>query len=148
MSGFTFPTGFLTAVLQTSARANGVGWLINQSVNMKVMTSQQVCLFVQQVSVDTLGWEFSVSTVDDKLITQAPKDGVMVRGLFLEGAGWDKKESQLIEAAPMQLSCSMPSIHFKPTEAKKRKGKGSRGQSLLHLTFMSLLPLTPFYSFS
>lgn len=102
MSGFTFPTGFLTAVLQTSARANGV-------------------------SVDTLGWEFSVSTVDDKLITQAPKDGVMVRGLYLEGAGWDKKESQLIEAAPMQLSCSMPSIHFKPTESKKRKGKGSRG---------------------
>ena len=31
MSGFTFPTGFLTAVLQSSARANNVGfeWFIS-----------------------------------------------------------------------------------------------------------------------
>lgn len=48
LSGFTFPTGFLTAVLQTSARQNNI-------------------------SVDTLSWEFTVSTVDDSNITQYPK---------------------------------------------------------------------------
>ena len=48
LSGFTFPTGFLTAVLQTSARLNSV-------------------------SVDTLSWEFSVMTVDDSNITGPPK---------------------------------------------------------------------------
>lgn len=48
MSGFTFPTGFLTAVLQTCARQNNV-------------------------SVDSLSWEFVVSTVDDSNITQQPK---------------------------------------------------------------------------
>lgn len=48
LSGFTFPTGFLTAVLQTSARQNNI-------------------------SVDTLSWEFTVSTVDDSNITQQPK---------------------------------------------------------------------------
>ena len=48
LSGFTFPTGFLTAVLQTSARRNNV-------------------------SVDLLSWEFTVLTVDDSNLTGAPK---------------------------------------------------------------------------
>ena len=54
MSGFTFPTGFLTAVLQTAARQNNV-------------------------SVDSLSWEFVVSTVDDSNITTQPK----VRSFFI-----------------------------------------------------------------
>ncbi|KAL8578353.1 Dynein heavy chain 2, axonemal [Nucella lapillus] len=99
MSAFTFPTGFLTAVLQTSARQNSV-------------------------SVDSLSWEFTVLTVDDTNITGPPKDGVYIKGLYLQGAGWDKKNSVLIEADPMQLVCAMPSIHFKPTEAKKKGSKG------------------------
>ncbi|PVD19154.1 hypothetical protein C0Q70_21718 [Pomacea canaliculata] len=99
MSGFTFPTGFLTAVLQTSARQNSV-------------------------SVDSLSWEFTVLTVDDSNITGPPKDGVYIKGLYLQGAGWDKKNSVLVEANPMQLVCPMPSIHFKPTEARKKSSKG------------------------
>eukprot|EP00105_Crassostrea_gigas_P030225 XP_011452458.1 PREDICTED: dynein heavy chain 2, axonemal-like [Crassostrea gigas] len=99
MSGFTFPTGFLTAVLQTSARMNSV-------------------------SVDSLSWEFSVMTVDDSNITGPPKDGVYIKGLFLQGAGWEKKNSILVEANPMQLVCLMPTIHFKPVENKKKVAKG------------------------
>ena len=52
------------------------------------------------------------------------QDGVWIRGLFLEGAGWDKKNACLIEAEPMQLVSSMPTIHFKPVENKKKSGKG------------------------
>lgn len=48
MSAFTFPTGFLTAVLQASARQNAV-------------------------PVDSLSWEFTVFTVDDSNIQQAPQ---------------------------------------------------------------------------
>ena len=59
MSGFTFPTGFLTAVLQTCARQNNI-------------------------SVDSLSWEFVVSTVDDSNITQQPKVNLVSLG---EGAG-------------------------------------------------------------
>uniref|UniRef100_A0A8C1Q525 Dynein, axonemal, heavy chain 2 n=1 Tax=Cyprinus carpio TaxID=7962 RepID=A0A8C1Q525_CYPCA len=92
LSGFTFPTGFLTAVLQSSARQNNV-------------------------SIDTLSWEFIVSTMDDKNLHSPPKDGVFIQGLYLEGAGWDKKASCLVEAEPMQLFCPMPSIHFKPVES-------------------------------
>ncbi|XP_074657783.1 dynein axonemal heavy chain 2-like [Tubulanus polymorphus] len=99
MAAFTFPTGFLTAVLQTSARFNNV-------------------------SVDSLSWEFTVMTVDDSNITGPPKDGVLVKNLFLQGAGWDKKNQCLIEAEPMQLVCPIPTIHFKPVESKRRAGRG------------------------
>ena len=60
MSGFTFPTGFLTAVLQTCARQNNI-------------------------SVDSLSWEFVVSTVDDSNITQQPKVNLVSWG----GGGGD-----------------------------------------------------------
>lgn len=99
LSGFTFPTGFLTAVLQTCARQNNV-------------------------SVDSLSWDFIVSTVDDGNITQQPKDGVWVKGLYLEGAGWEKRSACLIEAEPMQLVCTLPTVHFKPVENRKKAGKG------------------------
>ncbi|XP_056602033.1 dynein axonemal heavy chain 2 isoform X3 [Triplophysa dalaica] len=98
LSGFTFPTGFLTAVLQISARQHNV-------------------------SVDNLSWEFTVTTVDDNNLLLPPKDGVLIQGLYLEGAGWDKKASCLVEAEPMQLGCPMPTIHFKPVESRKRVAK-------------------------
>ncbi|XP_048885226.1 dynein axonemal heavy chain 2 [Brienomyrus brachyistius] len=98
LSGFTFPTGFLTAVLQASARQNNV-------------------------SVDTLSWEFTVSTVDDNNLLFPPKDGVFIRGLFLEGAGWDKKHCCLVEPEPMRLVCTVPTIHFKPVENRKKTSK-------------------------
>lgn len=98
-SAFTFPTGFLTAVLQMAARNNGV-------------------------SIDTLAWEFPVMTLDDVNIVEQPKDGVYVRGLYLEGAGWDRKNAMLVEPQPMELVCAMPTIHFKPVDSKKVAKKG------------------------
>ncbi|CAF0978027.1 unnamed protein product [Adineta ricciae] len=94
MSGFSFPTGFLTAVMQTTARAT-------------------------KISIDRLIWDFEVMKVEDNYL-QTPKDGVYVKGLFLEGAGWDKKNACLIEAEPMRLEVSMPTILFRPTENKKK----------------------------
>ena len=47
-----------------------------------------------------------------------------IKGLYLEGAAWDKKGSHLIEPEPMQLVCPMPTIHFKPVEGKKKSGRG------------------------
>ncbi|KAK1890151.1 Dynein heavy chain 2 axonemal, partial [Dissostichus eleginoides] len=99
LSAFTFPNGFLTAVLQSSARQHNI-------------------------SVDTLSWEFIVSTVDNSNLLYPPKDGVFIRGLFLEGAGWDKRNSCLVEAEPMQMVCPIPTIHFKPVENRKKAAKG------------------------
>lgn len=59
LGGFTYPTGFLTAVLQTTARRNSI-------------------------PIDTLSFEYSVVNVE---VTQPPREGVYIRGMFLEG-GW------------------------------------------------------------
>lgn len=67
LSGFTYPTGFLTAVLQTTARKNSI-------------------------PIDTLSFEFSVLHVDPSELGAAPKEGSYMHGMFLEGAGWDFEE--------------------------------------------------------
>uniref|UniRef100_A0A3B4XCN1 Dynein axonemal heavy chain 2 n=1 Tax=Seriola lalandi dorsalis TaxID=1841481 RepID=A0A3B4XCN1_SERLL len=122
LSGFTFPNGFLTAVLQSYARQHNI-------------------------SVDTLSWEFIVSTVDDSNLLYPPKDGVFIRGLYLEGAGWDKRNSCLLEAEPMQMVCPIPTIHFKPVENRKKMGKSELIQTFF-LEFPHCIPLTVFPSSS
>jgi len=100
LSGFTYPTGFLTAVLQTSARTNGV-------------------------PIDALSWEFPVlqhSQVDQ--ITAHPKEGVYVSGLFVEGACWNFSGGFFEEPRPMELVSMMPIVHFKPVEGKRKSTKG------------------------
>jgi dynein heavy chain len=100
LPGFTYPTGFLTAILQTSARRNGV-------------------------AIDQLGWEFPLLNHNDKgSISVPPKEGVYVCGLFLEGACWNFETGCLEEPKPMELIALMPIVHFKPVEGKKKSLKG------------------------
>ena len=54
---------------------------------------------------------------------------MFIRGLYLEGAGWDKRNACLVEAEPMQLVCPLPTVHFKPVENKKKAGKGEFSKS-------------------
>ncbi|XP_066581151.1 dynein axonemal heavy chain 2 [Prorops nasuta] len=99
LAAFTFPTAFLTAVLQLSAR-------------------------IWTISIDSLSWQFTVFTIDESTINEPPEEGVYVRSTFLEGAGWNMKSAMLIEPAPMQLITPMPVIYFKPVEQAKKKIKG------------------------
>lgn len=56
-----------------------------------------------------------------------------IRGLYLEGAGWDIKNACLIEADPMELVCAIPAIHFKPVENKRKTNKGKNRCALINL---------------
>jgi len=55
-----------------------------------------------------------------------------VKGLYLQGAGWDMKSAFLVEAEPMQLVCPIPTIHFKPVETKRRSQRGTDRQTDIH----------------
>jgi dynein heavy chain, axonemal len=99
-TGFTYPTGFLTALMQTCARKTGE-------------------------AIDSLSWEFVIVPQDPASITQYPKDGAYMHGLFLEGARWDYEHGHLTEPHPMELFSDMPIIHFKPTLAKKKIPRGT-----------------------
>lgn len=63
-----------------------------------------------------------------------------MRGLYLEGAGWDKKNSCLVEAEPMQMSCPIPTIHFKPVENRKKMGKSELFGTITLTVFPSSSP--------
>jgi dynein heavy chain len=101
IGAFTFPTGFLTAVLQRTARKNNI-------------------------PIDMLSWEYTVLQLDEEgRLPPAPKEGVYVKGIYLEGASWDRKNNCLREPSPMELISTIPPIHFKPVDGKKKLGKGN-----------------------
>eukprot|EP01105_Mastigella_eilhardi_P001895 TRINITY_DN122_c1_g4_i2.p1 TRINITY_DN122_c1_g4~~TRINITY_DN122_c1_g4_i2.p1 ORF type:complete len:4382 (+),score=1298.66 TRINITY_DN122_c1_g4_i2:875-14020(+) len=95
LGGFTFPTGFLTAILQRAARKNNV-------------------------SIDTLTWEFTPMKEQEQEITAEPAEGAYIRGLILEGASWDVVVQSLKEPAPLELDCQMPIMYFKPVDVKRK----------------------------
>jgi dynein heavy chain len=75
------------------------------------------------VSIDSLSYENPVTVSGDKTsILGAPKDGVYVSGISLEGATWNFTGGYLEESRPMELISAMPIIHFKPVEGKRRTG--------------------------
>lgn len=49
---------------------------------------------------------------------QAPKEGVYIKGMFLEGAGWDFENGCLTEPEPMELIVPMPIMHFRPVSGR------------------------------
>jgi len=65
-----------------------------------------------------------VNKTEDKYLSDID-DGVYVTGLYLEGAGWDRKQGTLCEAQSMELVSLMPTIHFKPVEHKKKLTRGN-----------------------
>jgi len=94
LGGLTYPTSFLTGLLQASARKN-------------------------MVSVDVLSFDFLVQAGDESTITQMPKEGSYFKMMSLEGAKWDYNIMALTDAETMQLFAAMPIIHFKPVAKKK-----------------------------
>ncbi|XP_070701078.1 dynein axonemal heavy chain 8-like [Pempheris klunzingeri] len=88
MTGFFNPQGFLTAMRQEVTRANK-GW-----------------------ALDTVTLHNKVLKQAKEEITASPTEGVYVYGLYLDGAGWDRKNSNLIESSPKVLFTPLPVIHM------------------------------------
>uniref|UniRef100_A0A8C2LD25 Dynein, axonemal, heavy chain 5 n=1 Tax=Cricetulus griseus TaxID=10029 RepID=A0A8C2LD25_CRIGR len=88
MTGFFNPQGFLTAMRQEITRANK-GWALDNMV---------LCNEVTKLMKDD--------------ISAPPPEGVYVYGLYLEGAGWDKRNTKLTESKPKVLFELMPVIRI------------------------------------
>jgi hypothetical protein len=41
------------------------------------------------------------------VLQAGPREGVFVKGLLLEGAGWDMDFATLVEAPPMKVCCTL-----------------------------------------
>uniref|UniRef100_G3Q6H1 Dynein heavy chain 8, axonemal n=1 Tax=Gasterosteus aculeatus TaxID=69293 RepID=G3Q6H1_GASAC len=73
----------------------------------------------QEVTRANKGWALDTVTLTNKVlkhaqeeITASPTEGVYVYGLYLEGAGWDKKNTHLIESSAKVLFTALQVIHM------------------------------------
>ena len=102
ISGFFFPQGFLTAILQNYARKH-------------------------QMPIDTVSFSFVLQDVmegGDDSKRPKPEDGCFIYGLFLEGARWSFDDLSLVDPKPKELFSPMPAIHMLPEQNREAPSGG------------------------
>ena len=65
------------------------------------------------IPIDKLGFEFDVLDEDNDMLSK-PEDGAYIKGLFLEGARWNRTAHVLDEALPKILFDVLPIIWLRP----------------------------------
>nr|KAJ3422838.1 Dynein heavy chain 6, axonemal [Polyrhizophydium stewartii] len=107
LPGFFFPQGFLTGVMQNHARKYNIP-IDTLLFTYKVKDFDEAELRARASDANTLA--------DDE-------DGVLVSGLFMEGARWDKEKRLLQDSFPMEMYSVMPLIRFIPTQTSPSKDR-------------------------
>lgn len=99
LPGFFFPQGFMTGVLQNHSRK-------------------------YKIPIDTLRFMFEVKDIfKPEHVLAAPNDGVLISGLYMDGARWDPRTRSVADSNLGELFCNVPIIHFIPSTETKAKGQ-------------------------
>ena len=78
-----------------------------------------------QIPIDLLTLKYEV--MDEEDYSNPPTDGVYIRGLFLEGARWNREKRVIDESIPKLLTDALPIIKMTPIrddEAAKKDISG------------------------
>lgn len=57
-------------------------------------------------------------------VHESPADGVLVHGLFIDGARWDVSAGGLVDSEPGTISAPLPVTHFRPSIERPAVGRG------------------------
>lgn len=72
------------------------------------------------IPIDTLSFSFLVTQYDCcEDVEGAPLDGVLVYGLFIDNARWNRETETLDESEPGVMLAPLPIVHFKPCQGYK-----------------------------
>ena len=93
LPGFFFIPSFTTAALQNFARK-------------------------QTLAIDKVAFTFEMLDGGKDDYPEAPKDGIYVHGLFLEGCSWDRQRRLLCESTPKVLYADAPTMWLRPTKVE------------------------------
>ena len=93
LPGFFFTPSFTTAALQNFARKH-------------------------TLAIDKVAFTFEMLDGGKDDYPEAPKDGIYVHGLFLEGCSWDRQRRLLCERTPKVLNADAPTMWLRPTKVE------------------------------
>ncbi|CAD5112359.1 DgyrCDS1592 [Dimorphilus gyrociliatus] len=109
LSGFFFPQGFLTGVLQNHARK------YNQAIDHLNFRFKTLPKYRDQAEVTAATEKLDYGEeIDMDKDLELPRDGVFVHGLFMDGFRWDDKAMLLAESVPGEMFSSLPMLHMEP----------------------------------
>ncbi|KXZ49756.1 DHC2 protein [Gonium pectorale] len=97
LSGLHIPETYIAALVQAACRDKG--WPLDKSTLYTKVTKY----------------------TDPYQVTERPKYGCFMTGLYLEGAAWDLEEGQLRKQDPKVLVTELPILQLIPIEANKLK---------------------------
>ncbi|KAG2840968.1 Dynein heavy chain 8, axonemal [Phytophthora cactorum] len=105
LAGFSNPQGFLTAVAQESTRAHASErWALDDVVYYSEVTDYE--------------------RLDQ--IKQPPREGVLVHGLMLDGAAWNRPDGTLVEQEPKRLFAPLPAVYVTAATKAHKKTRAAQ----------------------
>ncbi|XP_078146083.1 dynein axonemal heavy chain 6 [Centroberyx gerrardi] len=111
ISGFFFPQGFLTGVLQNHSRRYNLPIdELNFRFNMVPAYRDQaaVCEALRTLPPNTK------LDMDEEL--PEPENGVLVHGMFMDASRWDDVNMVIEDALPRVMNAMLPVVHFEPQQ--------------------------------
>lgn len=114
LTGFFNPQGFLTAMKQEVTRINRAkGWSLDEVT------------YTTDVTKDIV--QTDDGRIEGRTLNQ-PSEGVLIHGLYLEGAAWHRSEKRLEEQHKGELHYYFPIIHVSAASTAKEQGPGAKGR--------------------
>ncbi|XP_038570255.1 dynein heavy chain 6, axonemal isoform X1 [Micropterus salmoides] len=111
ISGFFFPQGFLTGVLQNHARH------YNLPIDELNFRFNMVPVYRDQVAVcEALHTLPNTTKLDMDEELPEPEDGVLVHGMFMDSSRWDDGNMVIEDALPRVMNAMLPVVHFEPQQ--------------------------------